>query len=154
MIIDQHATLPAPANRVWDFMMDVPAVSRCVPGVESVTEQDPDTYLGVLKIKVGPIGIRLEGRITVAERNKEAWRAQMDVQATDRKVNGTVNAKMTMTLTPRSDGQTDMDVHTDAAILGKLGEFGQPVMRRKADQIMSEFTRNMAREVASPASSV
>lgn len=131
--------------------MDVPAVSRCVPGVESVEEIDPTTYQGALKIKVGPIGIRLEGRITVAEQNKDAWRARMDVQAADKKVNGTVNAKMTMTLTPRADGQTDLDVHTDAAILGKLGEFGQPIMRKKADQIMAEFTRNMAREVASPA---
>ena len=34
MILDQQATVPAPVDRVWAFVMDIPAVSRCVPGVE------------------------------------------------------------------------------------------------------------------------
>ena len=147
VIVDQHATLPAPPERVWDFMMDVPAVSRCVPGAESVSQIDPDTYDGAIRIRVGPISMRLEGRITVVERNREALRARMDLNASDKRVNGQVNAKMTMTLHPRPDGQTDVDIHTDAAILGKLGEFGQPVMRKKADQMMAEFARNMSNEV-------
>ena len=35
MIVDQQVTIAAPVDRVWDFMMDIPSVSRCVPGVES-----------------------------------------------------------------------------------------------------------------------
>lgn len=127
--------------------MDVPAVSRCVPGVEAVSEIDPDTYAGALKIKVGPIALRLEGKIVVAERNRDAWQARMDVQAADRRVNGAVNGKMQMHLLPRPDNQTDLAIHTDVAILGKLGEFGQAVIRKKADQMMAEFARNLAREV-------
>lgn len=148
MIIEQRVTIPAPAARVWDFMMDVPAVSRCVPGVETVTMVDPDTYIGALKVKVGPIGIRLEGKVIVAERDVEAKRARMDLQAADRKVNGAVNAKMTMQLHPVSDTETAMSIHTDANIMGKLGEFGQAVMRKKADQIMAEFARNLSAEVS------
>ena len=149
MIIEQRITLDAPPERVWDFMMDVPAVGRCVPGVESVTPLDGDRYAGVLRVKVGPISARLEGTLTLAERDRDARRARMDVQASDRRVGGTVTAKMTVHLEPRNDGGTDLEVVTDAAVLGKLGQFGQAIIKRQADQIMAEFARNVSRALQS-----
>lgn len=151
MILDQQVTIAAPVDRVWDFMMDIPAVSRCVPGVESFEAIDPDTYQGALKVKVGPIGVRLSGRVVVVERDRENLVSRMDVSAAEKRISSTVNAKATMTLVPRTDAETDVVIHTEASILGKLGEFGQAVMRRKADQIMGEFAKNMQREIAAGA---
>jgi carbon monoxide dehydrogenase subunit G len=54
---------------------------------------------------------------------------------------------MSMQLAPGGDGTTAMSVHTDAAVLGKLGEFGQAVMRRKASQIMERFAHNVSAEL-------
>jgi uncharacterized protein len=147
VIIDQRVTLPAPADKVWDFMMDVPVVSACVPGVESVSQVDANTYAGALKVRVGPIALRLAGHIVLAEQDRDAWRARMDVQAADNRVNGAISAKMTLQLEPRSPTDTQLSIHTDANIMGKLGEFGQAVMRKKADQIMADFARNMAAAV-------
>jgi uncharacterized protein len=148
MIIDQNVTSPAPAEKVWDLMMDVPAVSTCVPGVEEVTEISPDLYRGVIGVRVGPIGLKLQGQVTLVEKDRENWQARMDVEATDRKIPGAVNAKATMKLTPRDDGQTDVAIHTDASILGKLGQFGQAVIRKKADQILADFASNMAKKLS------
>ncbi len=149
MIIDQRVTIPASVDKVWGFMMDVPAVSKCVPGVESVTQVDPSTYRGALKIKVGPIGVRLEGNVIMAEQDEAAKRARMDVQAADKRVNGAVNARMRMELAPADGGaQTDVAIHTDANVMGKLGEFGQAVIRKKADQILHEFANNLSAAVA------
>lgn len=144
MIIDQNVTIAAPAERVWEFMMDVPAVSTCVPGVETVEQVAPDVYKGILGIKIGPIGVRLEGQVTLVEQNRAEWQARMDIEATDRRIRGAVNAKAWMKLTPREDGQTDVAIHTDASIFGKLGQFGQAVMKKKADQVVSEFAQNMS----------
>ena len=147
MILDQKVIVPAPPERVWDFVMDVPQVAQCVPGVESVDQLADDEYVGALKVRVGPIGVRLEGKVTVVERNVEERRAQMNVEAVDKRIKGAVNAKSTMQLQPLEDGTTELTVHTDAAILGKLGEFGQAIMRRKADQIMKEFAQNMSQRI-------
>jgi hypothetical protein len=57
-----------------------------------------------------------------------------------------------MQLAPREDGQTDLAIHTEASILGKLGQFGQAVMKKKADQIVAEFARNMAARLGEPVS--
>jgi carbon monoxide dehydrogenase subunit G len=143
MIIDQQTTVPAPVDRVWEFVNDIPAVSRCMPGVEDFKPTGDDTYEGTLKVRVGPIGVRLQGKIVVAERDREALRSRLDVQAAERRINSTVSAKATMTLVPQGDAATQLNIHTEASILGKLGEFGQAVMRRKADQILAEFARNM-----------
>jgi carbon monoxide dehydrogenase subunit G len=147
MILDQKVIVPAAPERVWDFVMDVPSVAECVPGVESVEQLNDDEFVGALKVRVGPIAVRLEGKVTVVERNADERRAQMNVEAVDRRIKGAVNAKSTMQLLPLDDGTTELSVHTDASILGKLGEFGQAIMRRKADQIMNEFADNMSKRI-------
>jgi carbon monoxide dehydrogenase subunit G len=153
MILSQRLSLPVEPERVWDFMMDMPAVSRCVPGIDAMQQIHEDSYTGALNVRVGPISIRLEGRVAVTERNKGEWRARIELDAADPHIEGAVNAKSTMQLEPRADKGTDLVIRTDASVLGKLGEFGQPIIRRKVDQIMTEFARNMARELASTAAS-
>lgn len=147
MIIDQTVTIAAPTERVWDFMMDVPAVSACLPGVESVSRVDGDTYKGALNVRVGPIAVRLEGNVVVLEQDAAGRVAKMELKAADKRVNGAVNARMQMQLQPREDGQTDLAIHTDATVMGKLGEFGQAVIRKKADQMIAEFARNVSSRV-------
>lgn len=149
MILDQQVVVPAAADRVWEFLMDIPAVSRCVPGVESIERLDDDTFAGMLKVRVGPIGVTLNGKVIVVERDRDHLRSRMDVQAAEKRLNSAVSAHATVTLIARSDSETEVHIHTESSILGKLGEFGQAVMRKKADQIIGEFARNMARELTS-----
>jgi uncharacterized protein len=148
VLIDHRITVPAPPEQVWAFMMDIPAVSRCVPGVEGVALIDGDTYSGVMRVRVGPIQVRLDGRVILAERDAAARQARMDLQAADKRLNGAVNAKMTMHLAAADDGrQTNLEIRTDANVMGKLGEFGQAVIRKKADQIVQEFAANLSAAV-------
>lgn len=148
MIIESTTTIPAPVERVWDFVMDIPAVSRCMPGVEAFERVDDDTFAGTLKVKVGPVTVRLEGRIVVAERDRDGLTSRLEITARERRIASSVSATTILTLIPTADRSTEMRVHTDASILGKLGEFGQSVMRRKADQMVAEFARNAAVEVS------
>lgn len=148
MIIDQIATIPAPVEQVWDFIMDIPAVSRCVPGVDAFEAVDADTFAGTMKVKVGPVTVRLEGRIVVAERDRETRSSRLEIQAKERRIASSVSATTSLRLVPVSDEATELHIHTEASILGKLGEFGQSVMRRKADQIVTEFVKNAALEIS------
>ena len=49
---------------------------------------------------------------------------------------------MNVPLAPGTSG-TDVVVETDLSVLGKIGEFGQPVIRRKADALMQAFAANL-----------
>lgn len=144
MILDQKVVVQAPADKVWDFLMDIAAVSACVPGVESFEKIDDDNFLGALKVKVGPISVKLNGKVIVVERDREHFLSKMEMQAAEKRLNSAVSAHASLTLVPLSDNETEIHIHTESSIMGKLGEFGQAVMRRKADQIVGEFGKNMA----------
>ena len=54
---------------------------------------------------------------------------------------------MSLMLSPAGLG-TRVQIETDLAVLGKIGEFGQPVIKKKADAILEEFVRNVRSTLA------
>ena len=144
MHFENKATIPVSRDRLWDVLMDMEQVARCLPGVENIQAVDQDNYNGTLKMRVGPIGLKLDGKVSVTERNQDAWRAAMRAEGNEKGVGGAVKATITMSLQEAGPAQTELHVTTDAQVMGKLGEFGQPVMRKKADSMMQEFSRNIS----------
>jgi carbon monoxide dehydrogenase subunit G len=132
---------------LWEFLMDVPKVAQSLPGVESVSKIDDTTYEGALKVRVGPIALNLLGKIIVEERDKENWRAALRAEANDRRAAGAVKGKTTMMLKALDSDQTELLVETDVNILGKIGEFGQPIIRKKADSMLKEFVENIKKQL-------
>jgi len=147
MTFTQECVIPVERERLWDFMMEVPRVARCVPGVEAVEAMDTGAYRGSLKVQVGPIRLALEGVITVEERDRDAWRARMRAEANDRRLGGGIRARLGLTLMTDDVG-THLTIDTDLTILGRIGEFGQPVIRKKADALLAEFARNLQSALA------
>ncbi len=148
MKFNQRAVIAAAREPLWDFLMDVPKVAQSLPGVEKVEQLDPDTYQGTLKIRVGPISINLQGKIIVEQRDRDSWRATLRADASDRMAAGAVKAKTTMELKELSPTETEMSVDTDVSIMGKIGEFGQPIIRKKADAMLKEFVENIKKQLA------
>lgn len=150
MILEHRCRVPVGVERLWEFMVDIPAVSRCLPGVEMFRPSGADEYRGIIRVRVGPIGLRLEGQITVRERDRERRVARMTAEARDTRILGGVMAKLTIHLIPVDDGETELIMHTDAAVLGKLGEFGQPIIGKSVDRMMQKFTENLERAIDNP----
>lgn len=142
MKLTQRSVVPVERERLWEFLMDVPRVARCIPGAEEIQPLDDGGYRGVLRIHVGPIRLAFGGTLTIEEQDRTAWRASMRAEANDRKAGGGVRARMTMALQP-AQGGTELVVETDLSVLGKIGEFGQPIIKKKADGVMREFTANL-----------
>ena len=148
MKFNQRAVVAVAREPLWDFLMDVPKVAQSLPGVEKIEQLDPDTYQGTLKVRVGPISINLQGKIIVEERDRDNWRATLRADASDRLAAGAVRAKTSMELKDLSATETELLVDTDVSIMGKIGEFGQPIIRRKADAMLKEFVENIKKQLA------
>ncbi|HEY7166719.1 MAG TPA: SRPBCC family protein [Candidatus Binatia bacterium] len=147
MKFSQTAQIPVAREPLWDFLMDVPKVAQCLPGVESVSKLDDTSYEGTLKVRVGPIALNLAGKIIVEEQDKNNWRAALRAEANDRRAAGAVKGKTAMTLKDVAPDQTELLVETDVNILGKIGEFGQPIIRKKADSMLKEFVENIKKQL-------
>jgi len=149
MKFEHSATIAAPIERVWAFLMDVPSVAKCAPGVESVEPLGNDRYRGTLKISVGPIRLALQGDVYIVEKDEAARKASMRADAADRRAGGAVKAVINMAL-GETEGVpgTQLRLETDAQVMGRIGEFGQPIIRKKAEQMMNEFAKNLEQAIA------
>lgn len=148
MTFTQSCTIAASREAVWDFLMDMQNVARCLPGVEDVKQVDETTYEGTLRLKIGPIALALEGTISVEARDRAQWHGAMRAEAKDRRLGGGVRARMAMDLREKGAAETEMQVTLETHVLGKIGEFGQPVMRKKADAMLQDFARQVSQQIA------
>ena len=146
MKFTHSATVGAPRDMVWARLMDIPAAARCVPGVASVRPNGKDKYLGTLAVQIGPVRLVLDGDFAVTARDETAGTASIRADAKDSRVGGAIRATMDLALSEKSD-ETELRIVTDLAVMGRLGEFGQAVIKRKADQLMQDFAECLARQV-------
>jgi len=149
MKFEHKATIPAPVDQVWAFLMDVPKVATCAPGVDSVEPLGNDKYRGTIKVAVGPIKLNLQGDVSITERDDAAKKASMRADAADKRAGGAVKAIMSMSLseTPGNPNSSELLMETDAQVMGRIGEFGQPIIRKKAEQTMNEFAKNLQKAI-------
>lgn len=120
--------------------MNVPVMAACVPGVESIEMLDANTYRGVFKVSVGPISARFDGRVDIVETDEASYHASLKATGLDNRIASRVTAQMTMLLSELSATSSEMLVKADVNLMGKLGEFGRPILIRKANDLMEQFS--------------
>ena len=145
MNFEHSCTVPVARETLWNFLMDVPQMATCVPGVSEVVATGEDQYAGRMRVTFGPIRLTLQGELNIQELDQTHWRAVGRAEANDRRVGGGVHISAELILVEQEEAQTQLSIRTEARLMGKLGEFGQPVIRKKADRIVAEFARNVAK---------
>jgi carbon monoxide dehydrogenase subunit G len=147
MKFTQTCLISANRETVWDFLMNMQNVATCLAGVQEFAPIDADNYEGTLRVKVGPVSLSFQGTVQVEARDREQWRGIIRAEAKDRKVGGGVRAHMDMNLVEKSPTETEMQVTLDAHILGKIGEFGQPVIRKKTEAMLQDFATQVSKQL-------
>ena len=142
MKFEYNVDVDASQDRVWAILSDIPSASSLMPGVQSVEQQPDGTYTGTIRVRVGPIGFNLVGAVAINE-NRDAGKWSMTSQAQDSRIGGGVFTKVEATITEPSTGSTQMQVNADVQFSGKLGQLGQPLIKKKADSMVKEFTENL-----------
>jgi carbon monoxide dehydrogenase subunit G len=145
MKLTHRVPVGADRERVWAVLMDIPTVAGCIPGVRDVARISVDRYRGALDVGVGPIRLALGGEVKVVERDDAAGRAVLRANGSDVRLAGAVRALITLQVAAPDAHTTELVVDSDVQVLGRIGQLGQPLMKRKADEIMRAFATNLAR---------
>ncbi len=145
MLIKDSFVIHAPQQKVWDFLFDIPKLSQCIPGIESVEALDDKTYHGKLVVKVGPIKSEFSGKVTLTEVLAPDQIAG-SVEGDDRSGASSVKATFTGKLTPVAGG-TEAAFEVDANLRGRLAQFGGPVITATAKKLTAEFARNLREQL-------
>ena len=148
MRLERSTAVRAAPEALWVAAMDVPNAARCMPGVAAVTPTATDRYRGSLLVQVGPVRLVLDGDITVVARDDSSRRARVTVEARDTRLGGTVRASVDVALDPDPAGAR-LGIEAEVEVAGPIATFGEPVIRRKAAQLLEQFADCLARTASS-----
>ena len=147
MRFEQEVSIAAPIDEVWEFLMDIPAMSACIPGAENVEQIEENKYAACIRQKVGPLSVRFECQVSINSIDKAAYTASAQVSGRDSKLASGIRADMSMNLEPQEEGVL-LKMVTDADIMGKIGQYGHGIIKQKANALTKEFGVCVQEQVA------
>jgi hypothetical protein len=142
-------TVTAPRDDVYKAVRDARFFASCVEGVHDLVETAPDTYAAVFETKVAYMKFKFNVTVKVV-RAEEPREIEARVEGTPLGIVGRLTATALTTLTEAGD-QTRIAYEVDAALTGKLGSLGQPVLRSKSKELERQFAARLAARFAGEA---
>jgi carbon monoxide dehydrogenase subunit G len=136
--LEHSFIVQADPDTTFAFLLDVNRVAGCIPGMSSVEEHGANTFVGTIRIKVGPIAISYRGTASIVSRDDTERRATLDAEGIEGVGAGRVKASAVMQVEPGPDGAT-VKITTDLAIAGRRAGFGRGIIDGVARRIITDM---------------
>ena len=137
----------APPSRVWEFLIDIQRVAKCLPGAAIGDKLDDKTYAGTITVKVGPISSSYKGKVVFERLDPATRTAEVVATGQDTKGRGSADLRMTSTLREVSPGQTEVTAASKVNITGILAQMGRGMIQDVSDQMFQIFSQRMRAEL-------
>jgi uncharacterized protein len=134
-------TVDASLDAAWSALTDIPRMAACIPGAE-IDAAHGSNYDGHVSVKVGPVGLTLQGSAVVVNQDDAAHTMVVRGAAKDRRGQG--SAEATISITARDDaGHTAVVVTTDLDLGGRIAQFGSGVITQVSGRIIKQFVSRL-----------
>ena len=131
----------APCATVFAALRDARFFASCVEGVSELTELAPDRYAATLETKVAYMSFRFKVVVELV-RVEPPREIEAKVEGMPLGIVGRLSA-VALTAVSESGDETHIDYSVEAALTGKLGSLGQPVLRAKAKEMERRFATRL-----------
>lgn len=139
----------APPGKVWEFLLDPHQVVLCMPGAELNEVMGDDTFLGSIKVRVGPITATYRGKAQFAEVDRQAYRIRIVAEGIEAG-GGNARGSMVSRLQALPDGSTEVWAEATAEISGRVMQFGRGMVQGISKELFQEFARNVTQRLETP----
>src|SRR6476661_957493 len=138
--IEERFEVKAPVERVWNYLIDPRRVVQCLPGAELLEQQDERTFLGAIKVKVGPLSMSYKGQAKFTEINEQTHQVRMAGDAREVGGSGSTKVSMLSTVTPLPSGGSEVVVNADIDLVGKIVQFGRGMIEEVSRQMFRQLS--------------
>jgi carbon monoxide dehydrogenase subunit G len=138
--IEERFEVQAPVERVWQYLIDAQRVVHCLPGAQLIEQQDERTFLGAIKVKVGPLSMSYKGQAKFTEINEETHQVRMVGDAREVGGSGSTKVSMLSTVSPSASGGAEVLVNADIDLVGKVVQFGRGMIEEVSRQMFRQFS--------------
>ena len=149
MELSNEIDVNAPIEEVWKAFNTPERIAPCLPGAE-LQEVDGDNFNGLVKIKVGPITAQYKGTATYLDKDESSQKVVIKGDGRDTRGAGNASATITAILTEVSTNTTNVNVHTELTITGKVAQFGRGAISDVSGKLMTQFAKNLEQLLETP----
>ena len=136
--LENSFEVPAPPERAWALLMDVPRVIPCMPGAELTEAVDQSSWKAKMTVKLGPMSFAFATDIKREEADEAARRATLSARAREMRGRGGGQATIVSALAP-GDAGTRVQITTDLTLSGAVAQYGRGMVPDVAGQLTSRF---------------
>lgn len=141
MKITQEFQVRQGMDVVWASFQDIPSVAQCLPGANLTGRKGPDTYLGTVAVKLGPMTPQFEGEATITA-DQAARTGTINGTGADRRGGSRGQVVVVYRLAEQQSGVTTVGIDADVTLSGAAAQFGRTsVMNEIAGRLIGEFAR-------------
>ena len=145
MRFEGKLTIEAPRDRVWAFLTDPDAVSRCAPGLESLEIVEPGRKFRVVTaIGFGTIKARFTSDVEWTDLDPPN-RAGMKAHGVA--PGSAVDASSSMALSDAAGGATDLAWAADVTVVGTIASLAARLMGGVTQKLTGAFFDSVKREI-------
>ena len=134
-------TVKAPRGKVFDALRDAKFFASCVEGVHDLAEIAPDRFAAVFDTKVAYMRFSFKVVVELV-RADPPRQIEAKIEGAPLGIVGRLTATSVTTLSEAGE-ETRIAYDVDAALTGKLGSLGQPVLRAKSREMEKQFAARL-----------
>ena len=121
MRLENSFEVPAPPERAWALLLDVPRVIPCMPGAQLTEVVDDSNWKATMQVKLGPISLSFATDVKREQADEAARRVRLSARAREVRGRGGGQATIESSLAAL-DGGTRIDIVTASDLVGRFAE--------------------------------
>lgn len=142
--------IAAPRQKIWDALNNPAVLQQSIPGCQSLEAQGQGRLAGVLTVKIGPIGARFAGLVTLSDLDPPNGYTITGEGQGGMAGSARGGAKIRLIEAP---GGTLLSYEAEAEVGGRLAQLGGPIIDAAAKQLAGKFFEQLGAAVAPQAAS-
>lgn len=128
--------ITASTQRVWEALNDPEVLRASIPGCQSLDKESEERFTATVEVKVGPIGARFKGAVTLTDLNPpNSYTLLLEGNGG---IAGSAKGSAKVKLTEK-DGGTLVTYEVDAQVGGRMAQLGGPIIDATAKQLAGKF---------------
>ena len=128
--------IAAPRQKVWEALNDPEILRASIPGCQTLERTAADRFTATVEVKVGPIGARFKGGVTLADLNPP--NGYTLILEGNGGIAGSVKGSAKVALTDDAGG-TLITYDVDAQVGGRMAQLGGPIIDATSKQLAGKF---------------
>ena len=149
MHLENTFAVDAPADQVFEFMLDVNRILGCVPGAELSDIVDDRSFRGRMRIRVGAASIAYPGNGHVVSQDDAAHTAVLEAEGRETGGSGTARAVIGVRVDEGVSG-AEVTLVIDLTVVGRASQFGQGVLAEVGRGLLAQTATCIAARLTEP----